>query len=103
MSTITENEVAAIVIDIACEQANGVATYDMIRSEVPKRYNLSAEDLVWSDTRPNEQMWEQKMRNIQSHHAAEGNFIHDGYLEHVARRGYRVTMHGRSLKKRHAA
>jgi hypothetical protein len=103
LSTITENEVAAIVIDIASERTNGIATYDMIRSEVPKRYKLSSEDLIWSETRKNEKMWEQKMRNIQSHHSAVGNFIYEGYLEHVPRTGYRVTAKGRALAKRHAA
>jgi hypothetical protein len=100
---ITEEEVARIVVEIGAERTDGLATYHQIREEVPKRYNLSAEDLKRSPTRHLEPMWEQKMRNIKSHHKAEGNFIYEGYLVHVPRVGYRVTHKGRGLVKRHAA
>jgi hypothetical protein len=48
-------------------------------------------------------MWEQKIRNIKSHYEAAGNFIYEGYLEHVRGAGYRVTAKGKGLVKRHAA
>ncbi len=100
---ITEEEVARIVVEIAAEQSNGIASFNRIRKELPQRYRLSADDLIWSVTRPHERMWEQKIRNIKSHYEAQGNFIYEGYLEHVPRVGYRVTAQGRNLIKRHAA
>ncbi len=100
---ITEEEIARLTVEIAAEQFNGVATFSQLRQEIPRRYNLSAADLQQSVTRPNEAMWEQKMRNIQSHHDAEGNFIYEGYLEHVPGVGYRVTDRGKKLIKHHAA
>lgn len=99
---ITEEEVAFIVVQLASEQDNGIATFDLIREEVPRRFPLTAADRTRSVTRPNERMWEQKIRNIKSHFEVSGNYIHDGYLEHVPGVGYRVTARGRKLK-RHAA
>jgi hypothetical protein len=100
---ITEDEVALIAIAVGMEHPHRIASYSALRKEVPKRYRLSATDLVQSIKRPREKMWEQKIRNIQSHHASEGNFIFEGYLTHVPRVGYRVTEKGRKLIARHAA
>lgn len=38
----------------------------------------------------------QIVRNIQSHHEAEGNAIAEGLLKHVPRVGYQVTKAGRA-------
>jgi hypothetical protein len=100
---ITEEEVAMLTVEIATEQPAGIASYARLRQEIPARYNLSVADLQQSVTRPNESMWEQKIRNIKSHFEAGGNFIYEGYLEHVSRIGYRVTDAGRKLLKPHAA
>lgn len=100
---ITEEEVARLAVEIAAEQEDGVATFDCLRKEIPRRYRLSAGDLRRSITRPNEPMWEQRIRNIQSHHDTQGNFIYEGYLEHVPRTGYRVTELGQRLLGRQAA
>ncbi len=66
-------------MEIAAEQSDGIATFHRLRKEIPKRYHLSAADLQQSVTRPNEAMWEQKIRNIKSHYKAAGNFIYEGY------------------------
>jgi hypothetical protein len=100
---ITEEEVARIVVEIAAEQSDGIASFNRIRRELPRHYRLSADDLLGSVTRRGEAMWEQKIRNIKSHYEAQGNFIYEGYLEHVPRVGYRVTRRGRNLIERHAA
>lgn len=100
---ITEEEVARLVVEIASEQRDGIARFSRIRREVPQRYRLSSADLARSVTRPNEAMWEQKMRNIKSHYESPGNFIYEGYLQHVRGVGYRVTEKGRKILKRHAA
>ena len=80
---ITEEEVAMLTVEIAAEQPDGIASFARLRREVPGRYNLSAADLQRSVTRPNEAMWEQKIRNIKTHFETPGNFIYEGYLEHV--------------------
>jgi len=103
LGEITEDEVALIAVEVAAERHDGIASYSRLRAEVPRRYRLSAADLQQSVTRPNEAIWEQKIRNIKSHYEAPGNFIFEGYLEHVPRVGYRVTDQGRKLLKRHAA
>lgn len=58
-------------------------------AEIPHRITLSAEDLAPSPTRPGEAIWEQQVRNITSHKASPGNFIHDGKLVTV-RGGFRL-------------
>ncbi|MBR0964561.1 hypothetical protein JQ554_12440 [Bradyrhizobium diazoefficiens] len=100
---ITEYEVAMIAVSIGAARSDGIASYSALRKEVPMRHRLSAMDLIQSKKRPREKMWEQKIRNIKSHHEAEGNFIYEGYLTHVPRVGYRVTPMGRKLVERHAA
>jgi hypothetical protein len=103
LGEITEEEVARLTVEIAAEQHNGIASFSRLRREIPHRYNLSAADLTQSVTRPNEAMWEQKMRNIKSHYDVPGNFIYEGYLEHVPGVGYRVTVQGKKLIKHQAA
>jgi hypothetical protein len=100
---VTEDDVALIAVTIGSERHDGIASYDALRKEVPKRHSLSAMDLVQSVKRPREKMWEQKIRNIKSHFDCEGNFIFEGYLTHVPRVGYRVTDKGRRLIRRYAA
>jgi hypothetical protein len=96
MSRVTENEVAFAIVQIAKATPNGIATFAMCKQEVPNHLSLSADDLAGSVTRPNEAMWEQQIRNIQSHHASEGNYINEGYLIHVPGTGYRVTDAGKA-------
>ena len=100
---ITEEEVAFIVVQIAAGRRDGIASFERIRAEIPRRYRLSPADLTQSETRRNEAIWEQKIRNIKSHYKSPSNYIHDGYLEHVPRVGYRVTNRGLRLVERHAA
>ena len=96
MTITSENEIAEVVLRIAANQKSGVASYHRIRKEVPNLIALSAADLAPSTTRNGEPMWHQIMRNIKSHHEADGNYIHEGYLEHVPRVGYRITNLGRT-------
>jgi hypothetical protein len=96
---VTENQVAYAVVQIAKLSATGIATFSQCRRQVPTHLSLSPEDLEQSETRPNEAVWEQQIRNIRSHYNAEGNYIFEGYLEHVSRVGYRVTAAGRMRSK----
>lgn len=100
MARITENEVALVVLKIANASIDGIATYYQIRSQLPSYVDLSDEDRKISETRTGEQLWEQQVRNIQSHHGAEGNFIREGYLNHVSKKGFQITDLGRSFLQR---
>ena len=103
LGEITEDQIAMIAMAVGAERLDGIASYSALRKEVPKRHRLSPMDLMQSQTRKREKIWEQRIRNIKSHFESEGNFIHDGYLTHVPRVGYRVTPLGRELLDRHAA
>jgi hypothetical protein len=102
MPRATEDQIAFATVQIAAAQANGIATFRMLRRGIPTHVHLSAADTAQSLTRPNEQMWEQQIRNIQSHHGTTGNYIFEGYLTHVPGVGYAVTRLGRGLLTRAA-
>jgi hypothetical protein len=95
MTTTTEHHISQATLRIADTQANGVATYKRLRAEIPKHIALSQEDWTPSETRNGEPMWHQLVRNIKSHSMIEGNYIREGWLEHVPRSGYRITPAGR--------
>lgn len=97
MARVTENEVALAVLRIAVTKRGDICTLDDARAEVPNHISLSKDDLKDSDTRIGEPMWHQQIRNIQSHHDVDDNFIHDGLLEHVPRVGYRATATGKAF------
>lgn len=99
MPRATENDVALAVLRIAAAQPNEICTFNRARQSVPNFVNLTPGDVAPSVTRPGEPMWHQLIRNIRSHHGADGNFITDGLLEHVSRRGYRATHLGKARLK----
>lgn len=80
MSRITEAEVAEAVEIILQDRSSGRATIKELVAEIPNRLSLSAEDLAQSQTRQNEALWEQQVRNITSHKASPGNAIYEGKL-----------------------
>jgi hypothetical protein len=97
---VTENQVAFVALQIAAKQSNGIATFKRIKKDLPNYIDLSPEDRRMSKTRPNEEVWEQRIRNIKSHDSYAGNYIFEGYLEHVPRSGYRITDRGRRYLKK---
>src|SRR5262245_44115518 len=96
---VTENEVAFAIVQIAKQNPNEIATFDQCREGVPDHLNLGPADLAQSPTRPNEKLWEQQIRNIQSHHDQPGNYIYEGYLVHVRGVGYQVTEPGKRRQR----
>lgn len=96
----TEHEISIAVLRIAAERPDGVATLHMIKRLIPDLLDLTAADRVQSTTRPNEEMWEQQIRNIKSHFDVPGNIIHEGYAKHIPRVGYEITDSGRRYLKR---
>jgi hypothetical protein len=92
----TEQDIARGVMIIAARQANGTATFNRCRSEIPNVVQLNGINTAPSQTRPGEPMWHQIVRNIKSHDIAGTNYIAQGLLEHIPRVGYRITNGGRA-------
>jgi hypothetical protein len=91
---VTETDVAKAVMEILANEPNGEASIAKIVKELPKYLKLSTEDRTPSTTRKGEEIWEQQVRNITSHKATPGNFIHEGYLS-VVKGGLKITDAGR--------
>jgi hypothetical protein len=87
MPNTSETGIATAILRIALTRENGLVTLKRAYKEIPDYINLTAYDQSQSVTRPNEPMWHQIVRNIQSHWNMPGNFIDEGYLEHVPRVG----------------
>jgi hypothetical protein len=62
---------------------------------VPDYVKLTPEDHVPSGTRPGEEMWEQRVRNLKSHDKSPGNVIGEGFVERPKRDTYPLTHAGR--------
>lgn len=103
MARATEDDIAVGVMMIAHSVHGGVATFPRLKRDLPHAVKFSEEDWAISDTRPNEPMWHQILRNIKSHHTAEGNAIREGYLIHIPRVGYQVTDAGRNYAAKRIA
>lgn len=99
LNRVTEADVALATLQIAASRPNGTASFRRLKKELPNYLKLSAEDQAQSMTRPNEELWEQLIRNIKSHSDTPGNVICEGYATHVPRVGYRITDSGRRYLK----
>lgn len=95
----TEYEMSVVVMRSAAAKPGGYVTLDELRIEIPHYIPLTSGDLEYSTTRPGERLWEQLLRNIQSHHKSPNNFICRGYLEHIPGGGYAITEEGRKFLK----
>jgi hypothetical protein len=91
----SEAEIAIAVLKVLASRPNGEANFAELKLEMPKYVRLDAEDQQQSVTRPNEEMWEQRLRNITSHKASPGNIIHEGLAESIPG-GLRLTPSGRA-------
>ena len=89
-----ESDIALGVMRIA-EAHGALCTFKRAYREIPDYVQLSPDNLAESVTRRGEVMWQQLVRNIKSHDKSEGNFIAQGFLEHVPRVGYRITNEGK--------
>lgn len=91
----SEFEISEAVLRILSATHGGEATLGYLRKRLPDILKFSADDMVQSGKRPNEQMWEQRLRNIKSHYKMAGNYIADGYLAAPSRGRLRITEAGR--------
>lgn len=93
----TEYDMSVAVLRYLCHQPHGEASQRELRTAIPHYIDLTDGDTEDSLTRPGEKLWEQIIRNIQSHKASPNNFINLGYLEHVRGGGLRITLDGRKF------
>jgi phosphoribosylformimino-5-aminoimidazole carboxamide ribonucleotide (ProFAR) isomerase len=91
----TESEVALATLRIAVDRPDGIATFNRLKKDLPNHLKLSDADRAQSLTRKNEEIWEQLIRNIKSHHDVAGNILCEGYAKHIPRVGYQITDSGR--------
>jgi hypothetical protein len=94
MSRVTEGEIGEAVLAICANAATGECSIADLKDEIPNYLDLSADDRVQSTTRPNEEMWEQQVRNLISHRTTAGNIICDGYADYTGS-AIRITDSGR--------
>ena len=93
----TEHQMSIAVMRLAASKPNGYVSLNELRTEVYHYIELTKGDMEHSQTRPGERLWEQLLRNIQSHHTNPDNFIRLGYLKHVKGGGYAITGKGREV------
>ena len=98
-----EREMAIAVMKIAGNMPSGCASLKQIRSQIEEFIALTDEDRELSDSLPSQPKWHQILRNINSNRDSEGNFIHEGYLEHLDGGGYCITDRGRRYLERRSA
>jgi len=91
----SETTISEAVLKILVTTASGEGTIAYLRNRIPEYVELSDADRQMSTTRPNEEIWEQRLRNIRSHVKSEGNFINLGYLTAPSRGRLRITEAGR--------
>lgn len=95
MPKTTETKLGLAVMQVLASRPNGEAIVQTLIRHVPSFVNLTADDQKQSETRPNEEVWEQRVRNLKSHSTTPGNVIAEGFVEHAGRGRYRLTDAGR--------
>lgn len=101
MALTTETKLGLAVMRVLASEPNYEATVRTLIKRVPNFINLTTNDQATSRTRPNEEMWEQRVRNLKSHFKTSGNVIGEGFVAHIGRGRYALTKAGQlHLKNR---
>ena len=98
MPRLNEHRIGIATLQILAENDGGTATIAQIKEGIPEFVALSEEDSKQSETRPNEEMWEQQVRNLVSHRTVEGNIIAEGFAQY-SRGRLTITEAGRQRLK----
>ena len=93
---ISETELGREVLKLAHNKPSGFICYVCLKDEIENLGILGPEDQKPSETRANENVWEQQIRNLVSHKHNPGNIIHEGYAEHIPSLGFRITDSGQN-------
>jgi hypothetical protein len=96
----SEYDIALGTLEYLNGRSSGEATIEELVKALPNHVALSREDLEASETRPNERVWEQRVRNIVSHKDSPNNFLNLGYLEQTRAGSLAITDAGRDYLKR---
>jgi hypothetical protein len=88
-----ESEMRVAALQVARSKPNGIATTTQIKGEIGNYVNLTQEDLVQSPTRRNEQMYQQIVGNIISHHDSQINIFARGLAVYTGD-GIQITQAG---------
>ena len=100
MPRISERKIGIAALCILQENPNGEASITDVKLGIPALVPLSKEDQTKSVTRPNEEIWEQQVRNLVSHRNTRGNIFAEGYAEYEDGKRLRITKAGRAYLKR---
>jgi hypothetical protein len=73
-----ESEMRVAALQVARSNPNGIATTTQLKEEIARYVNLTPEDLRRSNTRRNEQMYQQIVGNIVSHLDSQTNIFARG-------------------------
>ena len=93
---VNESNIGMAVLQLLKTKSTGEADIDELKKMIPSYLDLSDIDRAQSKTRPNEEMWEQQVRNLVSHRTTEGNIIAEGLAEYVQKtHSIRLTEAGR--------
>ena len=96
MAKTSEGQLGLAVMQVLAEYPNYEATVRTLIKNVPNHMKLTANDQLQSVTRPNEELWEQRVRNLKSHSGTPGNVIAEGFVLSLGRGRYRLTPAGLS-------
>ena len=94
MAKTSEPKLGMAVMQVLAASPDGEATVRTLIKDVPNYVKLTAQDKEQSPTRPAEQMWEQRVRNLKSHYRTNGNVINEGFVAHIGSGRYRLTKAG---------
>ena len=81
-------------MQVLASQPKGEGTVKTLVKHVPEYVALTDEDRLPSEKRPNEEMWEQRVRNLKSHDKTPGNVIAEGFVEPIGKGKYCLTEAG---------
>ena len=92
---LSEADLQLAVLQILATYPDGRASVGTLVKRLPEYVKLSEGDRVASDTRPNEAIWEQQVRNLKSHHKTFGNIFAEGFVVQSAKGEWEITEAGR--------
>jgi hypothetical protein len=95
---LTETEIGLATLQILAAAPEGVASLDDIRRKLPRYLDLTQGDVTESQTRANEELWEQQVRNLISHRDSKTNIIGAGFALNLFG-GLQITDLGRAHLK----
>ena len=94
MAKTSERKLGLAVMQVLASRPENKAHVRTLIKNVPSYVTLTDDDRKPSGTRPNEEIWEQRVRNLKSHDKSEGNVIKEGYVTHIGRGMYQLTAGG---------